>query len=99
MSKTIHKILRDAIMNNQYIIGSKEVMKNMDKAKLVITSNTLDGYMRKKINDVCKEKNIIVYNLNNTSRELGRLCNKPFRVSILSITNVEEKDLEALTKE
>lgn len=97
MSKTLSKILKNT--NDGYVVGTKEVLKNIDNAKLVIYSNTLENAIKDKVENICKEKNIPIYNIDNTSRELGRVCNKPFRISVLSLTNVNDNDLELLLKE
>ncbi len=99
MNKILSKILKNIISNNGYLAGSKEVLKSIESSKLVICSNTLDEAIRDKIEKICKEKNIPLYNIDNTSRELGRLCNKPFRISVLALTNIENNDLELLLKE
>ncbi len=99
MSKILSKILRNAITNNEYIIGSKEITKGIDKVKLIIGANTLDNTIKSRFESLCKEKGITFYNTKNTSRELGRLCNKPFRVSLIAITNIDDNDLAELVKE
>lgn len=99
MNKTLSKILRNTISNNGYIAGSKEVLKSRDNAKFIICSSTLNKIVKEKIEAIYKERNIPIYNTDNTSRELGRLCNKPFRISVLALTNIEGDDLELLLKE
>ncbi len=99
VSKRLNKILRNAIRSNNYIAGSKEVLQHISKARIVILSSSLKEDLKAKIEDACKANNIAIYPLSNTSRELGRLCNKPFRISALSITSIEDQDLEELLKE
>jgi ribosomal protein L30E len=99
MSKILSKILRSAITNNEYIIGAKEITKGIDKVKLLIGADTLDSAVRSRFESLCKEKGITFYNTKSTSRELGRLCNKQFRVSLIAITNIDDNDLAELVKE
>ncbi len=99
MSKILSKVLRNAMVNNGYIVGGKEVLKSIDKARLVILSNTVDKELKKKIEEACKSRSIPIYKIDNTSKELGRLCNKPFRVSMLSLSYIEDNDLEALLRD
>lgn len=94
--KSLSKILKNS---NGYIIGSKEVLKNIEKAKLLIYANTLDQKVKEKVEKICKERSIPIYNSNNTSLELGRLCNKPFRVSIIALTDIDDNNIQMLLKE
>ncbi len=99
MSKILNKILRNAITNNEYIIGSREVYKKIDKVRLIIAANTLDTKIRSKYESLCKDRDIIFYSINNTSRELGKLCNKPFKVSLIALREIDNNDLTELVKE
>ncbi|GIU70878.1 MAG: hypothetical protein KatS3mg003_0357 [Candidatus Nitrosocaldaceae archaeon] len=94
--KSLSKILKNS---HNYLIGSKEVLKNIEKAKIVIYADTLEPKIKEKAESICKDRSIPIYNSNNTSLELGRLCNKPFRVSILALTDIDDNDLQMLLKE
>ncbi len=97
MSKILAKIIRNAVEKKAYRIGSKEVLKHLSDAKLIICSNSLSKDVREKIESI--KDSILVYNINKNSVELGRLVGKPFRVSVISIEDANSEDLDAVAKE
>ncbi len=104
MSKILAKIIRSAVEKKAYKLGSKEVLKNISNAKLIICSSSLSNDVLEKITKVSKGKgdnngDILVYRIDKNSVELGRLIGKPFRVSIISIEDVDKEDIDTLVKE
>ncbi len=97
MSKTLARIIRNAVEKKAYRVGSREVLKHLSDAKLIICSNSLSNDAREKIESM--RDSILVYNINKNSVELGRFVGKPFRVSVISIEDAEREDLDALAKE
>jgi large subunit ribosomal protein L30e len=99
MSKELAKIIKDAISSNKCNIGSKEVLHSAKNAKLIVCSNSLSKDAKKKIEETASSARIPVYNFNDTSVQLGRLCNKPFRISVISVDTASDSDLSAVLEE
>ncbi|MFN4336106.1 MAG: ribosomal L7Ae/L30e/S12e/Gadd45 family protein [Candidatus Nitrosocaldus sp.] len=96
MSKLVAKIVRNAIANNACRIGSREVLKGIGDAKLVICSRSI----RKDVIDkISSNASVYIYRIDKNSLELGRLCGRPFRVSVVSVEDVSKEDLDALIAE
>ncbi|MEO9365450.1 MULTISPECIES: ribosomal L7Ae/L30e/S12e/Gadd45 family protein [Candidatus Nitrosocaldus] len=98
MSKLIAKIVRNAMASNSCRIGSREVLKDINNAKLIICSRSVsrDVVERLRSNG---NSSAYIYNIDKNSMELGRLCGKPFRISIISVMDVSKEDLDALIAE
>jgi len=108
VSSILAKIIRNAIEKRAYKVGSKEVLKHILNARLIICSNSLNKDVLEKINEASKARDgnndksdtpLLIYHINKNSVELGRLIGKPFRVSIISIEDVDKEDLDTLAKE
>ena len=48
MQKLLEKTLKDAIKENQCILGTKQVLNSISKSKLVILSNSVQKETREK---------------------------------------------------
>ena len=81
-----------ALRNGKVEIGADRATKALKegRAKLVIYS---DDYKGEVTSDEGK-----LYHLHLTSRELGRLCRKPFTVSALAIMDEGDSDIMDLVK-
>ncbi len=99
MSKVLAKVIKDAISSNKCKIGSKEVLDSLKSAKLIVCSNSLVEDTKKKIDEIAGSAGIPIYNLNDTSMQLGRLCNKPFRISVISIEDAGNSDISMVLQE
>jgi large subunit ribosomal protein L30e len=98
MVSILDRIIRQAIEMNAYRIGTREVMKNISNAKLIVCSRSLRKDVLESIDNHAKNSNIPVYNINKNSMELGRVVGKPFRVSVISIEQVDDELLKELVK-
>lgn len=95
-SRLIAKIVRNAMMSNACRIGSREVLKNIDRAKLIICSRSVSKDLLDKIRS---NGAVYIHHIDKNSLELGRLCGKPFRVSVVSVEEVSREDMDALLAE
>ena len=98
MSKVLAKVIKDAISNKKCKIGRKEVLHSKS-SKLIVCSNSLPADIKKKIEETAGSARIPIYNFNDTSVQLGRLCNKPFRISVISIDTTNDSDISAVLEE
>ena len=99
MQKLLEKTLKDAIKDNQCILGTKQVLNSLSKSKLVILSKSIETENRRKIESNAKKAKIPTLDLNDTSVNLGKLCGVQFRVSTLSLPEISSSDVTSLQKE
>jgi large subunit ribosomal protein L30e len=83
--KTLEKLIRDAVGADKYKSGVKEALQSVKGSKLIIVSKSIDPEDRKKLNEQSKSANVPVYEYAGTSVQLGKLCNKPFRITAIAI--------------
>lgn len=94
--KTLEKVIKDAIAANKYSSGTRQVLKEAGKAKLVIVSKSLDPKDRAKLDEQARSAGASVYQFDGTSVQLGKLCNRPFRVSAIAIKSGSDKEIAAI---
>jgi len=97
--KQLEKTLKDAIKEDACIFGTKQVLGNMSKSKLVLISKSVPSHISEKIQDDAKKSKISTISYDDTSVNLGKLCGLQFRVSAISLTNIADADIKSLQKE
>ena len=95
----LEKALRDAIKENQYILGTKQVLSSLDKSKFVIVSTSVPEKIRVKLNEMVKKSKIPILDYKGTSVALGRLCGLQFHVSTVSLLTTNESSVHAILGE
>jgi large subunit ribosomal protein L30e len=96
MVKTLEKIVKNAIAENKYKSGTKEVLQSMRGSKLIIMSKSLGLNVRLKLENQAKSSNVPIYSFQGNSVQLGKLCNKPFRISIISIKSGSDEEISSI---
>ncbi len=99
MAKLLEKTLRDAIKENQYILGTKQVLSSLDQSKLVIISTSVPEKIRTKISEMVKKSKTPILDYKGTSVALGRLCGLQFHVSTVSLLATNESSVHAILGE
>lgn len=94
--KNLEKIIKDAKSSNKFKEGLKEVRSNIKGSKLIIVSNSLLNSDKQFIEKSCKELQVPLYYYGDNSIKLGRLFNKPYRISSVALKSVEDDDVTAL---
>ena len=79
--KLLEKTLKDAIKENQCILGTKPVLNSISNSKLVVLSNSMQTEIREIIESSAKKYKIPTLTYDGTSVNLGKLCGLQFRVS------------------
>lgn len=95
----LEKTLRDAIKEDQYILGTKQVLSSINKSKFVIVSTSVPAKIRTKINEMVKKSKIPILDYKGTSVALGRLCGLQFHVSVVSLLTTNESSVHAVLGE
>ena len=97
--RTLEKVIKNAIADGRYKSGIKEVLQSVKGSKLIIVSKSLDPEYRKKLEDQAKSTNITVYEYPGTSVQLGKLCNKPYRITTIAIKSGTADEISAILSE
>ena len=99
MSKILEQVIKDSLSSNKCKVGSKEVLRSIKNSKIIVCSQSLPTHIKSEIEQSAKSANVPIYNFNNTSVELGRLCNKSFRISVISVDSSSNSDISAIMEE
>ncbi|AIF84790.1 ribosomal protein L30E [Candidatus Nitrososphaera evergladensis SR1] len=94
--KTIDKVIKDAVAANKYKSGVKEVLQSAKSSKLVIVSKSLDAGDRAKLDEQAKSAGVAIYEFDGNSVQLGKLCNKPFRITAIAIKGATDAEVKAV---
>ncbi len=97
--KSLEKLVKDAVAASKYKSGTKEVLQAAKSAKLIVASKSLDAADRAKLDEQVKSANVAVYEFDGNSVQLGKLCNKPFRVTAIAIDAGTDAQIKAVMEE
>jgi large subunit ribosomal protein L30e len=97
--KALEKVIKDAVAADKYKSGIKEVLQSVKGSKLIIVSKSIDSADRAKLEEQAKTANVAVYEYPGTSVQLGKLCNRPFRVTAIAIKSGTAAEIEAIMSE
>ena len=97
--KALEKVIKDAVAADKYKSGLKEVLQSVKSSKLIIVSKSIAPADRAKLDDQAKTANVAVYEYPGNSMQLGKLCNRPFRVTAIAINSGTAAEIEAIMSE
>jgi large subunit ribosomal protein L30e len=94
--KNLEKIIKEAKSSNKYKEGIKEVKSNIKGAKLIIASTSINNADKQLLEKSSKEHKVPIYYYGDNSMKLGRLFNRPYRISAVALKGVSEQDVNTL---
>ena len=97
--RTLEKVIKNAIAADKYKNGIKEVLQSVKGSKLIIISKSIDPKSRKKLEDQAKSTNVTIYEYSGTSMQLGKLCNKPYRIKTIAIKGATADEISSILSE
>lgn len=97
--KALEKLIKEAVASGKYKKGAKEVMRFAKGSKLILVSDSVSDRNRGDIEDQVKSSGIPVLKFHGTSVMLGRTCNRPHRISVLSIRTGTEEEIRNVLSE
>jgi large subunit ribosomal protein L30e len=97
--KNLEKTIKEAISSNKCKIGIRQVMGSIKGSKLIVLSNSLMPRNKSKILEEIKSAQVPTLHYDGNSVQLGRLCNKPFRISALSLKIGKDNEIQDLLNE
>lgn len=92
-------MIKDAVAADKYKSGVKEVLQSVKGSKLIIISKSIDSDDRTKLEEQAKAADVAVYEYPGTSVQLGKLCNRPFRITAIAIESGTEAEIDAIMSE
>ena len=97
--KALEKVIKDAVAADKYKSGIREVLQSIKGSKLIIVSKSIDSADRAKLEEQAKTANVAVYEYPGTSVQLGKLCNRPYRVTAIAIKSGTAAEIDAIMSE
>ncbi|HKZ61563.1 MAG TPA: ribosomal L7Ae/L30e/S12e/Gadd45 family protein [Nitrososphaera sp.] len=94
--KVLEKVIKDAVAADKYKSGVKEVLQSVKGAKLIIVSKSIDSGDRATLEVKAKTANVAIYEYSGTSMQLGKLCNKPFRITAVALESGTASEIDAI---
>jgi large subunit ribosomal protein L30e len=92
-------VIKDAVAADKYKSGVKAVLQSVKGSKLIIISKSIDSDDRTKLEEQAKAADVAVYEYPGTSVQLGKLCNRPFRITAIAIESGTEAQIDAIMLE
>ena len=97
--KALEKVIKEAVKNDKYKSGVREVLHSVKGSKLIIVSNSVAPADRVKIEEQAKSSNVSVYSYPGTSVQLGKMCNRPFRITAIAIKTGSTDEINSILSE
>ncbi|HEX7031370.1 MAG TPA: ribosomal L7Ae/L30e/S12e/Gadd45 family protein [Nitrososphaera sp.] len=97
--KALEKVIKEAIASDKYKSGVREVLHSVKGSKLIIVSKSIDSADRAKLEEQAKTTNVPVYEYPGTSVQLGKLCNRPYRITAIAIKSGTAAEIDAIMSE
>ena len=90
------EVVKDAVPLHKYKSGTKEVLQSIKGSKLIILSNSLNSKNRLHLGRTSEIIEVPLYQFNGNSLQLGKLCNKPFRISVIALKSGTELAINSI---
>ena len=97
--KNLEKRIKEGISSNKCKIGTRQVMGSIKGSKLIVLSNSLMPGNKSKILEEAKSAQVPTLQYDGNSVQLGRLCNKPYRISALSLKIGKDNEIQDILNE
>jgi large subunit ribosomal protein L30e len=83
--RNLEKIVREALNANKCKIGAKGVLGSIKGSKLIVVTKSMPLTKKSRIIGEANSNSVPVFEYAGNSTALGRVCNKPFRISVISL--------------
>ncbi|HEX9678343.1 ribosomal L7Ae/L30e/S12e/Gadd45 family protein [Nitrososphaera sp.] len=97
--KSLEKLVKDAVAADNYKSGTKQVLQAAKSSKLIVLSKSLNAADRAKLDEHARSTNVAICEFDGNSVQLGKLCNKPFRVTAIAIQSGTDAQIKAVMDE
>lgn len=82
--------------SGKYSLGLKESTKSLKGVKLLIYTNSLKEKDVEDLKNQCKSSSVPIYAYPGSSSSLGIMCDRPFKVSVISVRSAIDSNLSLL---
>lgn len=94
--KPFEKILKNIIKTGEVVFGYKESLSSVDESKLIICSSTVSGNNLELLKEKCTKNSIPFIITDRNSVSLSKSLAINHRISVFSILNADESDLNQI---
>lgn len=94
--KILNKVIKDLVSPGKYKCGTREVLSSIKASKLLVLSESVPISIRAEIEEKSKESTVPICYFKGNSVQLGKLCNKPFRVSVIALKSGTEEEINVI---
>jgi len=94
----VDKALRMAVESGKVEFGTRSGLKSAAKAKIVLVSSNCPPESRKMVEAQCAKAGVPLQTYKGTSVDLGAVCGKPFRVSVLAVLDAGSSNIVDMGK-
>lgn len=84
MPKSIDRIVKEAVGSHKFKCGQKQALQSIKGSKLIVISRSAAHSSRLELEEQAKSAGVSIQEFDGNSIQLGKLCGKPFRVSVVS---------------
>lgn len=97
----LDKSLAMAAKTGKVSLGTNSTLRNVStgKVRLIVVASNCPKKAREDLEYYCKLSKIPIIPYSGTSLELGRVCGKPFLVSVLAIRDPGDSDILSIAVE
>ncbi len=95
----MEKVIKEAVATEKFKSGVKEVLQSVKGSKLIIICNTVQAADRSRIEEQAKSANVALYDYPGTSVQLGKMCNKPFRITAIALKAGSADEISSILSE
>jgi len=84
MLKSIDKTVKEAVSSRKFKCGQKQALQSIKGSNLIVISRSTAHSSRLKLEEQAESSGVSIQEFDGNSIQLGKLCGKPFRVSVIS---------------
>lgn len=97
--RALDKLIKDSVASGKYKKGASEVLRFTKGSRLILLSDSVSNGIRSSIEDQARSFGVPVLKFHGSSVMLGRACNRPHRISVLSIRTGTEEEIQNVLSE
>ena len=91
--RSLEKIIKDAMGVKKCKFGAREVLHSTKGSKLIVLTKSVSEAMKSGIFEQAQATEIPILDYKGNSLQLGKLCNRPFRVSAMALKIGDEDEI------
>ena len=96
--RNLEKIIKDALDAKKCKFGAREVLHSTKGSRLIVLTKSVSEAMKSKIIEQA-QSTVPIFDYNGNSLQLGKLCNRPFRVSAIALKIGDDDEIRNILEE